>query len=176
MVERCTEIWSLGIPLILMANLLLPAAHEMWHLEIPIHSLPVEIASWRNTPPEIRTGKLLHEGRLLVHQGRFDEALADFDAVIAIEPRYTEAFADRAALRLELGDHAGAGQDLATALQRNPDDPRSLFLHGMLNVALGDSSGAVNDLRKALQSPKPWPQRAVAERFLEEITRGPQRK
>ena len=120
-------------------------------LEVPIHYLPTEIARWRDPPPAIRAGKFLHEGRLLVQEGKYQEAIADFDKVIAIEPRFTEAFVDRAALRITFQDHAGAGQDLEVALRHRPDDPRSLLLRGMLYMALGDPPRAVADFAR------PWP-------------------
>jgi tetratricopeptide (TPR) repeat protein len=40
----------------------------------------------------------------LVELGRFDEAMADFDRVLSVDPHYAEAQANRATLRLLLGD------------------------------------------------------------------------
>jgi tetratricopeptide (TPR) repeat protein len=54
-----------------------------------------------------------YDGRARVRhaQGRFQDALADFDAAIGIFPGYARAYAGRAETRLSLGDYAGADAD-----------------------------------------------------------------
>jgi Flp pilus assembly protein TadD len=65
-----------------------------------------------------------YEGRARVRhsQGRFREALADFDEAIRIFPGFGRAFAGRAASRLALGDVAGARAD-AEACRRLGFEP-----------------------------------------------------
>jgi tetratricopeptide (TPR) repeat protein len=49
-----------------------------------------------------------------------DEALDDFNAVLALEPDLADAFALRAQARAGLGDYAGAVADIQSTLQREP--------------------------------------------------------
>jgi tetratricopeptide (TPR) repeat protein len=52
--------------------------------------------------------------------GKPQEALADCDAAIVLQPQLADLWRRRAEARLALGDEEGAAADLAQALQRDP--------------------------------------------------------
>jgi tetratricopeptide (TPR) repeat protein len=52
--------------------------------------------------------------------GKAQEALADCDAAIVLQPQLADLFRRRAEARMALGDEDGAAADLAQALQRDP--------------------------------------------------------
>jgi len=53
------------------------------------------------------------EGLILARSGATDLALTHFDRAIALDPRFTHAYLNRANYRLDRGDFAGARSDLA---------------------------------------------------------------
>jgi tetratricopeptide (TPR) repeat protein len=73
--------------------------------------------------PDFSTIAYDNRGLVRRAQGRNDLALADFDAAIRDSPEYARAFANRAQLRRELGDVAGAQSD-EEACRRLGLDPR----------------------------------------------------
>jgi tetratricopeptide (TPR) repeat protein len=79
-----------------------------------------------------------------------NEAVQDFDAVLALEPQFAEGFNHRAAARAALGDYAGAIQDIQATLEL---DPRHFTaLEGLSHIAeqQGNWHGALEAWRRAL--------------------------
>ncbi len=54
--------------------------------------------------------------------GRLDDAAADFDHTIQLNPRYTNAYYNRAELRYRRGDYEGAIADYSQAIKLGPPD------------------------------------------------------
>lgn len=93
---------------------------------------------------------LLSRGDREMHADDFDEALADFDAVLALEPAYAEGFSHRAAAKAASGDYAGAIRDIEAALAT---DPRHFTAwQGLSRIAeqQGNWRGALEAWRRAL--------------------------
>lgn len=80
-----------------------------------------------------------------------DEALDDFDAVLALEPNLPDAFHDRALARFGLGDYRGALADIEAALQREPRDFAAFESLSRIAEATGDFKGALEAWQKALE-------------------------
>ena len=91
-----------------------------------------------------------NRGAALAGLGRFDDAVADFDRAIALQPDYAEAHADRAAALANLGrrEEALASCDRAIALK--PDSPEARFNKGACHLALGDYRTRLGGVRMAL--------------------------
>lgn len=158
-------------PIIVAANLVLPAAHVMWRLTVPLSSLPTEIQEWRNPPNFILAARLIDEADHLIKAGRNAEGMANLDAAIRLNREYPNAFVMRAALRMSTGEFAAAEPDLEEALALNDDNPTGLFLRGVIRGSRGQASLAVDDFRKALAiAPADWPARHDAEQFLRDAT------
>ncbi|GII55588.1 hypothetical protein Pth03_39770 [Planotetraspora thailandica] len=87
-------------------------------------------------------------GQLETAEGRFSEAHAAFDAALRADPKLASAWANRAILRYETGDAAGAVDDLTRALAIE-EDAAVYFNRATALSALGRDDEAGRDLRRA---------------------------
>jgi regulator of sirC expression with transglutaminase-like and TPR domain len=55
--------------------------------------------------------------------GKKDEAAADIDAALLLDPTFPDALVERGVMKLANGDKAGARNDWIRALSRAPDSP-----------------------------------------------------
>ncbi|QEU96571.1 tetratricopeptide repeat protein [Streptomyces kanamyceticus] len=99
---------------------------------------------------------LLHRSVLLRNRaevyaalGHLDAALADHDAVVAMDPHHPEHYFDRADVRRRLGDTAGALTDYDRAIDLAPPHWELHFNRADLRLESGDTEGALADLRQA---------------------------
>lgn len=95
---------------------------------------------------------LLMKMRLVLTQGGSTAALPWADRAVAAAPWSNVAFLDRATLRVELGDDAGAQADVAAALRNRPRDPAALLARAVLNIRanrLEDAAAQLQQLAKA---------------------------
>jgi Tfp pilus assembly protein PilF len=94
-------------------------------------------------------------------------ALADFDAVIAMEPRHAEAHLNRGAALVMLQEPGQAVTAITTALGLNVREPHKAYLNrGAAREALGDLRGAMEDYSTALEIQPDWgPANAELARF-----------
>jgi hypothetical protein len=166
--------FKLVLPIVLLANLLLPANHVMWNRRFPIHSLPQVWAE--STPsfldPEIYT----REGHVHLAQGNLADAGLAFDTAVKLDDRYAPAYLLRAAQRLRQDNLTGAQADIRDALRLTPDLPDALFLSAVIAQRLNDVSTARTNVQKALQNaPSDWPQRRQAEQLSEQLNGLPDR-
>ncbi len=93
---------------------------------------------------------LLSRGEREMGADADDEAVRDFDAVLALEPEFAEGYNHRAAARAATGDYAGAIRDIEETLKR---DPRHFpALQGLSRIAekQGNWRGALEAWRRAL--------------------------
>ncbi|GII33658.1 tetratricopeptide repeat protein [Planotetraspora mira] len=87
-------------------------------------------------------------GQLETAAGRFADAGKAFDAAVEADPGLASAWANRAILRYESGDAAGAVDDLTRAIELG-DDPALYFNRATALDALGRAEEAGLDLRRA---------------------------
>lgn len=100
--------------------------------------------------PSPAAAMLMARGDRDLHNEAGGEALADFDAVLVLEPDFSEGYNHRAVARAVLGDYDGAVRDIQAALAR---DPRNFSaLEGLSHVAeqQGNWKGALDAWQKAL--------------------------
>ncbi|CAM3428966.1 tetratricopeptide repeat protein [Stackebrandtia soli] len=82
--------------------------------------------------------------------GRVEEALADYDAVIDVDPNYPEYHFDRAALLRRLGREVEALADYDEAIRLSPPFPEAYFNRSVTRAAIGDVDGALDDLNEVI--------------------------
>lgn len=96
-------------------------------------------------------------------------ALADFDQVVAREPKNAEAFVNRGAALVMLGRPGPAVAALTEALSYGVKEPHKAFFNrGAAREALGDARGALEDYETALAIKPQW---APAEQELARFIR-----
>lgn len=118
-------------------------------------------------------GLLLDRALAAGSLGRYAEALADLDRVLAADPRRAEAWAFRAAAlrRMDRAADALAAADRALAL--DPDHPEALLERGILRQSAGDSEGARADWLRLLRVAPASAAGDLAAQNLELLDAGP---
>jgi tetratricopeptide (TPR) repeat protein len=91
-----------------------------------------------------------NRGQVLSALGRHEEALADFDHVIGVDPNYPEYRFDRGNLYSKLGRYTEAIADYEAAMRLTPPFPELYFNRGDARAATGDAEGAISDFRYVL--------------------------
>ncbi len=94
---------------------------------------------------------LIRRGLRDLDNNAADEALADFDAVITLEPELAEAYSRRALARALQGDNAGAIADLEQALLREPRNFPALQGLSRIAESRGDWKNALAAWQKVLE-------------------------
>jgi lipoprotein NlpI len=83
--------------------------------------------------------------------GNFDAAIADYTQALEINPKNTDAYANRALARLEKGDTTGALADDTRALELNPKNPGIYADRAIARQIYGDFSDALADYDKVIE-------------------------
>lgn len=86
---------------------------------------------------------LVDRATRLSDEGRFDEALAELDSAIAIDPEFFEAWAMRGWVQVELGHEAAAEETFARADALAPLQPMTLRGRGALALRRSDFAAAI---------------------------------
>ncbi len=81
----------------------------------------------------------------------YEQALADMDEAIKLEPRYAGFFINRAYLRYNLDDYFGAMSDYDYAIQLDPINTVALFNRGLLRSEVHDNDRAIEDFSSVLR-------------------------
>ncbi len=111
---------------------------------------------------------LLQRGARDLSSGAEVEAVADFDAAVALEPDLAEAYARRSVARFQNGDVAGALHDAEAALKREPRHFGVWRSLSQFQEARGDLAGALAAWRKLLEVD---PKTSEAQERLRELAR-----
>jgi tetratricopeptide (TPR) repeat protein len=90
-------------------------------------------------------------GVMRYDQRDYEGAIADYDAALALNPRYKEAYFKRADARKANGDAQGAIADYTQAIQLDLDYVDAYINRGNARKVLGDSDGAIADYGEALR-------------------------
>ena len=94
---------------------------------------------------------LFQRGIALKNAGKIPEAIAAFDAVIAVSPDDHEAFNNRGALRFMLSDFKGADEDFSRAIVLSPKDPKAWGNRCLLAVVEERAEEGLPDCVRALR-------------------------
>lgn len=93
---------------------------------------------------------LMQRGRRNLEADADADAVEDFDAALALQPDYPEAWLARAAALSATGDNAAAARDVQQALVIEPRRFDALDLLSRIQEQVGDNAGALRSLRAAL--------------------------
>jgi len=124
-------------------------------------------AVWRHTelafrmiplPPLPKTGvtanQLVDRGRDTANKGDRSGAMALYTQALALDPKLSRAYVNRAIERNVLGDSKGALADYGRAIALDPKDPVSLHNRSYILRRLGKYSAALADLNRVVASPR----------------------
>lgn len=89
-------------------------------------------------------------GNALNNRGRYAEAIKDFDAALAIDPRNVWALADRGIAKVWSGDFGGADRDLAAAEAVDPRNPVLWRARALKAEKTGDPQAARTAYTRAI--------------------------
>lgn len=88
-------------------------------------------------PTGPRQERVLHRARAFVARQDYPRAIAAFDEVIALQPQFAKAIAERAFAREAAGDLAGAMIDHDAVLRLTPDRPNAWSHAGWIRALRG---------------------------------------
>ncbi|MCP4781912.1 MAG: tetratricopeptide repeat protein [Hyphomicrobium sp.] len=80
-----------------------------------------------------------------------DEAIADYNEAIKLNPEFALAYYGRGSAYKDIGEFVRAVADADKVIEINPQDPEAYANRGSAYVAKGDKERAIADYRKALQ-------------------------
>jgi predicted Zn finger-like uncharacterized protein len=101
------------------------------------------------------------EGRLMLNEGRYTEALSRFDTSLQVDPNAPETIANDAEAKLALERLADAKAQLVDAARRFPKSLAVLLVLGRVEQHLGNKDAAEADLRAAITYADPSRPNAV---------------
>ncbi len=81
--------------------------------------------------------------------GKRNEAIADYDQAIRLNPKYAVAYNNRGNARSVQGDKQRAINDFDQAIRLNPNFAAAYNNRGNTRAAIGDKQGAISDLQQA---------------------------
>ncbi len=82
---------------------------------------------WEPVPPDAPS--FCRRGALYLSRKQFDQAIADFNSAIQLDPKFSNAYSNRGLARNHLLDYAAAAADYEQAIDLNPND---LYAHNDL--------------------------------------------
>ncbi len=92
----------------------------------------------------------VQRGQLLVQQKAFALAERDFLTARKLRPSLPETYVNLALVRMELGDHPKALEDITHAIDSGISATRVYFIRSKIHDRLGDSEAAQRDFAKGL--------------------------
>ena len=105
----------------------------------------------RREPRQNRFGAHFSRASAYLGRGELDRAIADFNAAIAIKPRYRLAYVGRGDAHDRKGDHDRAIADFNKAIALEPNQSLSYVSRGLAYLKKGEYDRGIGDLTKALK-------------------------
>ncbi|MDQ4087875.1 MAG: tetratricopeptide repeat protein [Pseudomonadota bacterium] len=104
-----------------------------------------------------RVATHVNRGILRLRRGQVDEAIADFDAAIALDPRQPEAYLNKGAALIRIDNPSEALGLFTVALEHNTRRPEiAHFGRAIANEELGNIREAYYDYRRASELDPNW--------------------
>jgi tetratricopeptide (TPR) repeat protein len=104
-----------------------------------------------------------NRGLFLQQQGKWPEAMADFNKAIELDPNFAIAYNNRGFNYQQTGNQQAAEADFTKALTIEPQNPLFHSLRGTTRLSAGNLPGAIEDYTEAIRL---YPQNAVAQADL----------
>lgn len=98
-----------------------------------------------------RTGLRYNRAQVYGMLGRLEEALADYSAVIEVDPNFHDHYFNRGNILRRLGRSQEAIDDYERALELSPPFPEAYYNRGDARLELGDVEGALADFDRVLE-------------------------
>ncbi|HEY0627392.1 MAG TPA: tetratricopeptide repeat protein [Allosphingosinicella sp.] len=99
----------------------------------------------------------VNRGILLLRRGDIDGSVRDFDKAIALDPNQAEAYLNKGAALIKVGNAQGALPLFSVALQKNTQRPALAYYgRGVANEELGNIRSAYLDYKKASENAPKW--------------------
>jgi lipoprotein NlpI len=124
-----------------------------WATAIKLYSIALQRG---DLPPEIQATSYHNRGIAYARTERNDEALADFDAAIRLNPRYQSAYVNRGDIYQFKHQYEKAIADYDTALKLRDGDEVAHYDRGNAYAALGRHREAIADYDAALRLKKDY--------------------
>lgn len=109
------------------------------------------LSKLQHLPPPHTSGNFMASAIARHALGRYDEALADFNRALELEPDDPEVFNNRGVTYDHLERYEEALSDYGRALKLKPDYPATLFNRGATYSSLGRYEAALADYTRALE-------------------------
>ncbi|HYI49733.1 MAG TPA: tetratricopeptide repeat protein [Allosphingosinicella sp.] len=99
----------------------------------------------------------VNRGILRLRRGQVDEAVADFDRAIELDPNQPESYLNKGAALIRRNNAAGAVQLFTVALERNTTRPAiAHYGRAVAQEQLGNVAAAYRDYRRASEIDPNW--------------------
>lgn len=86
-----------------------------------------------------------------MRSGAYQEAIADFDRAIEIDPKNMGSYSNRGHCKESIGDYDGAILDWELAIELNPNDFGQYVNRAVTREAIGDYAGVIDDCTRAIE-------------------------
>jgi tetratricopeptide (TPR) repeat protein len=93
----------------------------------------------------------LYRGRILTRLRKNEQALADFDLLVSLEPYNTDFISDRGVVLHLMGRNEEALSELDRAVNLDPKNPYRYSSRAFLKDRIGDFLGSIEDYEKAIE-------------------------
>ncbi len=114
----------------------------------------------------------LSRGNVRAILGRWEGALAEYDAALRTRPRFAPAYVSRGLVWERLSRSELAVEDFSRAIALEPSLVQAWFHRGRVRALLGEREKAIDDLEQARKrAPSGWRLLPQVERLLEELRR-----
>jgi tetratricopeptide (TPR) repeat protein len=87
----------------------------------------------------------------LAKAGQYEQAIAEFDKAIELDPNYTAAYANRGNVYSQIGQHDKAIADCNKAIELDPDDAEVYGNRAAVYSHMGEHDKAIADYNKAIE-------------------------
>ncbi len=94
---------------------------------------------------------VMRAGIAMQKDQNFEQALADLNTAVKLEPRHAPLYINRAYLRYKLDDYFGAMADFDYAIGLEPANDVALFNRALLLSEVGDNDRALQDYNRILE-------------------------
>ena len=98
-----------------------------------------------------KAGTRYNQGVYLQQQGQHEEAIAEYDEAIQLNPQYVDAYTNRGIAHQNLGQYERAIQDYDEAIRLNPKDTLAYNNRGSVYHTLGQLQRAIQDYDEAIR-------------------------